>query len=595
MSPSQSEAQWPVVRRTARTVVVVDVVDSVRLYELDEEDTVRRWQSFVAQVVTHVLPLHSGRLVKSLGDGLMVEFDNVPSAIQCALAMQSSIADSNRDSAAERRLWLRVGAHVGDVFADDLDIQGRAVNLAARLCSLAGPGEIVVSADVRERLVPGLDPEVHDLGECELKGLTHTTRAYRVGPPEQGWRLFGVDTFADARATIVVLPFDVRPADADALTIGDILADDLIFGLSASPQWRVISRLSSAAYADRRPSLDVLREQLRASYVVSGRCVVESGRIRLQVELADANSSSVMWAGSLTGSPSDLTLPDNPIAKEAVDAVTAAIFSHEIRRSRAQPLPTLRSYSLLFGAVGLMHRLSRPDFEQSHAMLEHLVQRHPHAPEPRAWTAKWHVMNVAQGWSHQAVEQAHKGHEMVQRALDRQPDHALALAIDGLIAAFLRADLDTSEQRYEAAIASNPNEALAWLFMSALHAYRDRGEDAAKSALLAQALSPLDPMRYFFDSFAANAMLAAGRLEESIVLGRRSIRANCTHLPTHRSLAIAQSLAGHGDDARQTMASLLKLEPGYSVSEFRARYPGRDAKHMPAYVDALRAAGLPEN
>ncbi|MBX3604551.1 MAG: hypothetical protein KF788_04740 [Piscinibacter sp.] len=595
MPATLNDAAWPIPRRTARTVLVVDLVESVRLYQLDEEGTVRRWQGFVGEVVTRLLPLHGGRLVKSLGDGLMLEFEAVPAAMNCAIGMHSAIAAANAGRAADTCLWLRAGAHVADVYFDEHDIYGAGVNLAARLMSLAQRGETIVSANIRAGLLPDVDADVEDLGDVDLKGIPEPVRAYRVGRPAAAVALPTSENLSNARATIVVLPIEIPLADDEQAVVGDILADDIIVGLSASPHWNVISRLSAAAFRHRRPTLEQLRDRLHATYVLSGRCLVSGQRLRLTVELADAVAGTVVWAGEVGGALGDLTAPFNPLAGEVIAAVTAAIFEHEIRRARVQPLPTLRSHSLLYGAIGLMHRLSRQDFERAHALLEQLSDRHPGAPEPRVWQAKWHVLGITQGWSADPTRQAGQAHDSVQRALDRQSDHALALAIDGLIAGYLNGDLDTSEQRYRKALELNPNEAFAWLFLSALHAYRDRGEDAVRCAQTAIGLSPLDPVRYFFDSFLANALLAAGRFEESIAVGQRSVRGNCTHMPTYRSLAIAQVLAGQEEAARQTVVRLLQAHPGYSLEQFRIRYAGRQGVHAQRYEMALRSAGLPES
>jgi class 3 adenylate cyclase/tetratricopeptide (TPR) repeat protein len=595
MSGTSSEAQWPIFRRAARTVVVVDLVESVRLIEQDEEDTVRRWQAFVGEVVAKLLPPHGGRLVKSLGDGLMVEFEAVPSAIQCAIAMQTAISQSNQGRPDDRAMWLRVGAHVADVIVDERDIYGAGVNLAARLTTLAGPGEIVVSAEVRDGMLPGVDGEIEDLGDFDLKGIAHPVRAFRVARAASSLRLPGSTALANARATIAVLPLDMRLASGDVAAVGEILADDVIVGLSASPHWHVISRLSAMAFQNRRPTLEQLSSQLHATYVLSGHCVVAGTRLRASLELADTTSAAVIWAGDVRGTLDDLMQAYNPLAGQVIEAVSMAIFEHELEQVRAQPLPTLRSHSLLYGAIGLMHRLSRHDFERSLSILDYLAERHPRAPEPRVWMAKWHVLRITQGWSADPHEQARAARACVQRALEHQQNHALGLAIDGLIAGYLNGDLETSERRYAEALSINPNESLAWLYMSALHAYRDRGDEALRCANTAIRLSPLDPMRYFYDSFLANALLAAGQFDESIAIGHRSIRANCTHMPTYRSLAIAQVLGGHGDEARMTMGRLLATRPGYSLDEFKARYAGRNATHAQRYADALREAGLPEH
>ncbi len=586
---------WPGFHRERCAIVVVDVVESVRLMQQHENDVIDRWRRFVNEVRTELLPKHGGRLVKSLGDGMLLAFESVPEAALASFAMQSRTLGLNLGHAADDEVRLRIGIHCADVVVDELDIYGAGVNLTARLASLASAEQIVVSADAHDELLSDIEAQIEDLGDCELRGIEGTVRAYRIQEPGAVVHpAMTLDTFVDSRAVIAVMPLGVKGEDAEAATLAEIVADDVISGLSASSSWRVISRMTTMVYRQRQLALDTVGAQLKATYVVSGTCIAMSGRVRVAIELADVASSSVVWAGSVHGNITDLLEENNPLAQEIIGHIAAAIFSHEIRRSRAGSLPNLRSYTLLFGAVALMHRLSRNDFDRSEGMLAQLIERHPGAAEPLAWMAKWHVMKAAQGWSQEPEELARRAHQFTQRALDKQGDHALALAVDGLVCAFLQGDLDGSEQRYQAALTANPNEALAWLFLSALHSYRGRGGEAVEAALTALRLSPLDPMRYFFDAFGANAMLAAGRNDDAIALAQRSIRANCTHVPTHRTLAIAQVACGQVDEARATVRRLLQVQPSYSIGRFLARYPGREAAHTPGYVRALREAGLPE-
>ena len=592
-----TEGSTPIfpLQRARRAIVVVDVVESVRLMQQHEDDVIDRWRRFVNEVVSEVLPPHGGRLVKSLGDGMLLEFGQAKEAVGAALSLTRRIGAYNDQDDGSTHLHLRVGSHLADVVVDELDIYGTGVNVAARLASIAGAEQIIVSADVRDQLLPDIDARIEDLGDCELRGIDGLMRAYRIEAPGVTSPSFlGLDSMHDTRPAIAVLPLAYRGTDADGPTVAELITDDVIFQLSASVHWRVISRLSSGAYRSRNPDLAALREQLHVNFVASGTCHIDGPHIRLMVELADAQTSSVIWADSVRGVRADLTAQDNALASQVVQGVVSAIFAHEVRRSRAQPMPALRSYTLLFGAVAMMHRLSRQDFSRSLALLEHLADRHRQSPEPPTWMAKWHVMNVAQGWSTEPQRDAVQAQQLTQRALDRQGDHSLALAIDGLTAAFLRQDLDASERRYAQALSANPNEALAWLFMSALHTYRDRGAEAVHAATMALHLSPLDPMRYFFDGFAANAMLAAGRHQEAVDLARRSIRANCTHLPVQRVLAIAQVMLDRVDEAQGTVTQMLRTQPGYTLDEFREHYAGRDAMHASRYVEALRTAGLPE-
>jgi adenylate cyclase len=590
------ETAWPELRRAHRAIVVVDVVESVRLMQQHEADVIDRWRHFVNEVAQQVLPMHEGRLVKSLGDGMLLEFAQAPQAVAAALELQQRVGRYNAGRDVTAALFLRIGVNLADIVVDELDVYGAGVNLAARLSTLAGPAEIVVSAAVRDELLPGIDAQVDDLGDCELRGVEGLVRAYRLSPSHPGMSALhaSLDTMADVRPAIAVLPLTLQTADPDGQTIAELIASDVTQRLSTSAQWRVISRLSSMAYRGRRQSLAALREQLRVDFVVSGSCLLSGNRVRVTIELADAQNSSIVWSSVIQGDRAELTLPANAVVEQIVSGVAAAIIVHEVRRSRAQPMPTLRSYTLLFAAVSMMHRLSRQDFERSQVLLTHLADRHRHSPEPQVWLAKWHVMRVVQGWSESPQADAAQAQALTGRALDWQSDHALALAIDGLVEGLLKGDLDAAERRYDAALASNPNESLAWLFMSALHTYQDRGDDAVRAASTALSLSPLDPMRYFFDGFAANAMLAAGQHDDAIALARQSIRANCTHLPVYRAMAIAQVMTGRIDEARRTVTQMLKVQPGYSLAEFERRYAGRHATHFPAYKAALRSAGLPD-
>jgi adenylate cyclase len=205
--------QWPELPRERRTLVVVDVVESVRLMQAHEADVINRWRRFVHEVQTQVLPPHGGRLVKSLGDGLLLEFADVSLAIAAALDVQARLPAYNIGRAADAALFLRVGAHEAEVVVDKLDVYGAGVNLAARLAGLAGPGEIVVSAAVRHQLTDGLDAEFEDLGDCYLRNVALPVRAFRVGPAGP---LPVIDIMAAADLpdsflpSIAVIPFPLR-------------------------------------------------------------------------------------------------------------------------------------------------------------------------------------------------------------------------------------------------------------------------------------------------------------------------------------------------------------------------------------------------
>jgi TolB-like protein/class 3 adenylate cyclase/tetratricopeptide (TPR) repeat protein len=581
--------------RVHRALLVVDVVESVRLLLTHEEDVIGRWRRFVAEIRTEVLPKHGGRMVKSLGDGMLLEFENVIGAVSAAMELHERMRAYNAGRPPSSELHLRAGVHNADIVVDELDVYGAGVNLASRLTALAGPDETIISPEARDAIVPGLDIDVEDLGECYLKHFTEPQRAYRAGPVGSHSVMWsGSAVGASEAVSVAVIPFASNDGTGQANFLGDALADDLIAQLSRAPQLQVISRLSTTAFRDRNADPHTLQLALGCQYAIHGTCAFHGDKVRVRAQLTDCVDRNVVWADAFDGRVADLLGGASSIVDQIVREACRALVEAEIHRSLNAPLPSLQSYTILLGAIAMMHRLSPRDFERSRDMLQYLCDRHPRATSPRAWLGKWHVMRVAQGWSHDRNADSQQARSVVAQALDLEPEHSLALAIDGLVCAYIGKDLKSAAQRYEASIRSNPSESLAWLFQSALHSYGSRGELAVECALRAQRLSPLDPMKYYYDNFTSTAMLSAGDYLGAIRYGKSSLRANRTHGPTLRILAIAQVLAGQIDDARETVKNLLLVEPSFRVPRFLERYPGAAAPHAAVYAEALRAAGLPD-
>ncbi|MGL4576420.1 MAG: adenylate/guanylate cyclase domain-containing protein [Burkholderiaceae bacterium] len=596
MNQEQELAVLTELTRMPRTVVVVDMVESVRLIERYEEPTIRRWRTFVDEAVRLDAQPLGGRLVKSLGDGMMLEFMEPRPAVQCALAMQARLAKLNEPLSADERMDARIGIHAADVIVEQEDIYGAGVNLAARVATLAGPGEIVVTPAVRDQVVDGLDAQTEDLGECYFKHVALPVRTYRIGAAGARPVVEGRGgTSTQDLPTIAVIPFDGRAAPADLHAVGDLIADGVISALSSSAHLHVISRLSCAAFRRRDYGLSDVRKHLDATYVLSGTYYGSSGRLTLAAELADARDGCVIWAERLNASIHDLLDAESDVLNRLAEAVNRAVLHIEVKRAQSMPMPSLESFSLLLGAISMMHRQSASGFERAKQLLDYLRDRHPRKSVPLVWLAKWHVLRVVQGWSPSPAEEGDHALEVAKRALDLQPDSSLAITMTGLVHAYLRKDFDAASAKYREALTENPNESLAWLFLGTMHAFKGEGDPAADATERALTLSPLDPLRYFYDSLAASAAISAGRYDRAIELANRSLMANLGHTSTYRALAIAQSLSGRVSEARATIQTLLTLEPGFTVRAFEERYPGR--AYVPEYTallaNSLRVAGLP--
>jgi tetratricopeptide (TPR) repeat protein len=249
---------------------------------------------------------------------------------------------------------------------------------------------------------------------------------------------------------------------------------------------------------------------------------------------------------------------------------------------------------MLLGAVTLMHRcVNREEFARAHDLLDHLAERHRRHSVPHAWLAKWHLLNVVQGWSDAPATDAQRALDRSRRALDLDGRDALALTIDGQLQGFLRKDMAAAEARHQEALAINPSEPMAWLHLANVRCWRGEGGFAEEASKKAIELSPLDPMKPYFESIAAAACLSAGQYTKAIDFARRSLRGHRTHTATHRVLTISQVLSGDVDAARRTMAEMRILEPNLTVTQFRARYPGAGYPHAALYAQSLAEAGLP--
>lgn len=582
---------WPELHRARRAIVVVDVVESVRLMQEHEAEFIDRWRRFVNAVRLSVLPGCKGRLVKSLGDGLLMEFESMQGALGAALACHALAADSSTIG-QKSSMQLRAAIHVDSVLIDELDIYGAAVNLVARLATLAHPGDTILSDAARDEAVDGLDGEIEDLGECYLKHLREPVRAWRLRSRTRiPFLTEGVDD--TLKASIAVLPFEAPADDLQARRMAEVLADDVSNALSLQVHCRVVSRLSSAAIGVRGLQSGELGRALCARYLVLGQLERVAHGVELSLRVIDSASADEIWRDRRSVAPDRLMAREGERLGQmlAVDLLRC-VMQMELRRWASLPLPNLSGYAALLGCIAAMHRMSLEQTNRARAGLEHLVERHPRDADPLAWFAKWYMLRTAQGWSDDPAGDAKRAESLIARSLENNPEHALALAIDGQIATYLHGDAGRALSHGQAAVDANPNEPLAWLYLSHALANAGRSGESVQAASRALVLSPLDPVRYLFDIFAAYACLVDGQYERACRHARESIRANRQHQPSYPVLIISEMLSGQCDAAREHAQVYLTLHPAMSVSSYGARH-----RASPRVVDlfkgALREAGLP--
>jgi adenylate cyclase len=580
--------------RQRRAILVAELSESVAMMERDEERTVERCRTYLAQVTSTTIPTHAGRsMLKIPADGFIAEFADPVQALKCAFELHAELArfKANLDAPT---LGMRLGIHVADVIVEAFNVLGDGVNVAGRLAELANPGETIVSAEVRDQLTSGVEASVEDLGEQRLRNRNRAVRAFRAWPPAQT-KLAPPSAAVQAhgRPSVAVIPFQLRSDDPRFESIGDGLADDVIASLSRMADFFVISRLSTRAFGRAPLGARRIGELLGVQYVLSGSVQTAYPRALLMAELADARDGRTVWSQRFEGDLADMFALQGELARNVVQSLAPFVRSLELRRARITNFDQLDAYAITLRGVELMHCVSRTDFMQARAAFETAIARDPVSPRPHAWLAKWHILRIAHGDSEDVAQDSAAATACAARALACDPDDALALAADAHVAAWSRHDLDTAEQRLAQALAANPNEPLAWLWSGITHAWRGRGDEAIECTDRALTLSPLDPMIYYFNSLAGMANLVGERYDRAIELSTRSLRENCLHTPSLRTLAAALMLSGRPEEARETIGRLRELEPALTTTALRARYPGRDSPQAARFIEALLAAGLP--
>ncbi|MDR7148654.1 class 3 adenylate cyclase/TolB-like protein [Hydrogenophaga palleronii] len=579
-----------------KVVLVVDLVESVRLMASNEAAVVERWQGFM-RFASKCVPEHRGRLVKSLGDGLLAEFDEAADAVQTAMALHSHFIPVNKSLHPNEQLHLRAGINASQLYVGEHDVYGHGVNLAARVASLAEPGDIVVTASVRDGIVDGVDGEVEDMGESYLKHWPEPVRTWRVHPVRAGqvlWRPEPREAAAtDFRPSIAVIPFEARNPSPEHFVIGELIADGVIAQLSRSQDLRVISRLSTTAFRGRRASASEIDGRLDAAFVLSGSYATLGGKVVIMAELADTRRNEVVWAERLSGDTMDLMEVQSEMLGSLCTACAHALLNSEVQRSLVLPLPKLDSNALMLGGITLMHRSTPRDLQRSHQLLEAVAERHKRVAAPWAWLAKWHIMQVVQGLSGEPARDFHRAIATANRALDLEPNSSLALAIKGHALCHLGEDVATSRQLLLEAAQGNPNDPMAWLYNSVWSQMWGNAEDSVVEAENALRLSPLDPQKYYFEMMLAASYVALERWEEVVELCKSSLKKNRYHLPTIRSLMTAQHELGEKAEARKTFEIMLTLQSNLTIDKYLSS--GGESALRRRVAKVMESLGLPKN
>jgi adenylate cyclase len=585
------------VQRRLCAILAGDLAGYARLMEADEERTHLRLQRLRHDLLEPGIARWSGRIVKHTGDGFLALFDNLQSAIGCAIELQRELGEAGTEEAPDRRFAFRMGLNLSDTIIEADDIFGEGVNIAARLQAYAEPGGLVVPAAVAEQIEarPGLRRV--DLGDLPLKNISKPVRAISLhfDSKPQIPRAFAAAsrTKMDNRPSIAVLPFRQQLEVAGADYFSDGIVDDIIRSLSGIKDLVVIARGSTLEIGAARADTRAIGRELGARYVLNGGVVRAAGRIRINTELTDAESGVILWAERHDGVGSDLFALQDRISLQVVSTLAPQIREQELKRALRKHPDSMDAYDLVLQAINLLYRMEYEPFSGARSLLQQArILDDDYAP---AWTyaAQWHTFRIGQGWSSDQQADALEAERLALAAIERDRNDAAALAVGGHASSFLRHDYEVGRELVDRALEVGPSCALAWTLGSCTCSYMGEGPEAVSRAEHSLRLSPRDPLAFFYLCNMGIAHYANGDYEETVRFARRAAAHKKTFRANLRMLAAGLVALGRLDEARAVGLTLSDVDPGFRLSRYRNLCPWQHPDTLEKFLERLHQAGLP--
>jgi adenylate cyclase len=583
------------VERRLAAILCADVAGYSRLMGSDEEGTLAVLKSDRRELIDPLIAQHRGRIFKTTGDGILIEFASVVDAVRCAVVVQQGMEDRNANRPESERIRFRIGINLGDVIHDEGDIFGDGVNVAARLQTLAEPGEICVSASVREQVGEKLPIGFADLGQHGVKNIARPVRVHRVERRAEP-RTDPADDVATAplalpdRPSIAVLSFVNLSGDPEQDYFVDGMVEDIITGLSRIKWLFVIARNSSFAYKGKSPDIRQVGRELGVRYVLEGSMRRASGRVRITGQLVEAESGRHIWAERYDRAIDDVFALQDEITVSVVGAIEPSLRRAEIERVKRKRPDHLDAYDLVLRATPFVETAMPDGASQALPLLERALALEPDYALAHGHAALCHEILFMRAGRREKNRQGAIRH--ARAALVHGRDDATALAEAGFVIAMVEHDRPTAREAFEAAIALSPSSAFTYIMGSVVLGWAGEGERAIEWAKQGLRLSPFDPWNFnaWFGVFAGN--FQQGRYEDAAHAARKSVQGNPGFSILHMCLASALVKLGRIDEAKAAAARVLALHPEFSIGEWCAAIDPAPEIAAPL-TEALRAAGLP--
>jgi TolB-like protein/class 3 adenylate cyclase len=587
--------------RKLAAILAADVVGYSRLAGSDEDRTLARLRALRSDLIDPTIAVHNGRVVKRTGDGSLIEFRSVVDAVRCAIEVQDSMIERNAGLPPERRIEFRVGIHLGDVVEEsDGDLMGDGVNIAARLEGIAKPGAICLSEDAYRQVKARLDLAVSDLGLTQLKNIAEPVRVYslQVGvptPARPAAQAKQPSASTPPRLSIVVLPFANLSGDPEQDYFVDGVTESLTTDLSRISGSFVIGRNTAFTYKAKHIDLKQIGRELNVRYVLEGSVQRGGSRMRVNVQLIDAETGNHLWAERFDKPVADLFDMQDEIVARLANQLGVELVAAEARRAEQAPHPD--SMDLYFQGVASANKGLSPEFmAQARGYYERALALDPGNIEALVGTAAVDAWSAYMFMIDDRAARLAAAETTLIKALSLAPNHSMAHCLLGVVQiATNRAAQGIAE--CERALALDRNLALAHAQVGIAKYVSGRAEETEVHIHEALRLSPRDANAAFWLGFAGLGKLALGADEEAVERLRRAIEINRNSPIIHCFLAATLAQLGRLDDARTAAQAGLALDPSFTIGRFRKSASSDNSTYLrqrERIYDGMRKAGVPE-
>jgi TolB-like protein/class 3 adenylate cyclase len=575
--------------RRLTAILAADVAGYSRLMGTDEEGTHERLKAHRRELVDPKIAEHHGRMVKTTGDGVLVEFPSVVDAVRCAVAVQRGMVERNSAIPPEERIEFRVGINLGDIIAEGEDIFGNGVNVAARLEALAEPGGICVSRVVRDQVRDRLDYTFEDLGEQQVKNIARPVRVYRVRdratPTEAPAPASPQPLALPDKPSIAVLPFANMSGDPEQEYFADGMVEETITALSRIRWLFVIARNSSFTYKGRAVDVKQVGRELGVRYVLEGSVRKAGGRVRITAQLIDALTGTHLWADRFDGSLQDVFELQDKVAVSVAGVIEPTLQAAEIRRSAERPTSDLTAYDLYLRALPAPSSFDKDRVAQALDLLRQAIKRDPRYGPALALAAICHHQLDLNGWTDEREANRRMGVDLARQALRVGGDDPGVLASAAFVLARFGEDIDAAVALVDRSLVLNPSFALGWAFSGYIRLFAGQPDIAIEHFETALRLSPRDRNATYFLGIGM-AQFMARRFDEAAATLQLSLQELPHYANTHRFLAACYARMGRLDEAREVIKRLRAITP--SVMPTLTTYWNREQREL--YLDGLRLA-----